>query len=133
MIGVLEMGKGFYPSEFEFKLAGQKFNEGSLEEAWIYLERSCEKGFQPALFQKAMLLAMGQTVKSDVQRAVNILYKLASGGYPEAMRSLANLYSNGLVVEDNWDLAKEWFLKAFLKGHVSSILEASILLKVLGK
>ena len=55
--------------------------------------------------------------KKNVQQGVPIIREFATNGDSDAMQQMGILYENGLGVERNYDVARDWFEKAAAKGN----------------
>jgi TPR repeat protein len=53
----------------------------------------------------------------DYAKAYEILMPFAQSGNPEAQCIIGNLYDMGLGVDQDWEIAADWYRKSMLGGY----------------
>ena len=83
-------------------------------EAIRWYRRAADRGYGPAQYNLAHMLADGRGCVPNLPQAAGWYRRAADGGFAPAQRSLARLYENGLGVEANVETAASWYCKAGL-------------------
>ncbi|NLB60950.1 MAG: sel1 repeat family protein [Clostridiales bacterium] len=116
------MENGYYKQCKEFEECNRLINDyylkGMYKECFDGHLKLAEKGYPLAECQVGYFYYEGQGVERNLLKSFFWTERAAIHGDRDAQCNLADLfYLNGIVVEKDFDKAKEWFIKAALQGN----------------
>lgn len=92
-------------------------SEGRMEEAVGWYEKAAAQGNQYAEYRLGKLFLSGESMRKDVDRAVEYLTASAKAGNQYAQYTLGKLYLQGRDVKQNRELAKEYLTASAAQGN----------------
>lgn len=86
-----------------------------------WLRKSADQGLADALFTLGNIYYFGEFGETkDFERAFPLLLQAAEKGYIDAQNMVGVMFSEGLGVERDENVAMQWYRKAAVEGHVKA-------------
>lgn len=98
------------------------------DEKFVSILKAAEKGDADSMFQVAYYLATGQHVAKNLAASWKWFNRAAEKNNADAMNCIGVSYRDGIYVEQDYKLAKDWLLKGFEADRFNHVVMSNLAL-----